>query len=80
MGGSGAGEDGADVGGMQVAPAEAVDRAAELAAAAVERGGHLGVERRRPAGRVGAVEDDDGLDRRAAPARQRPRRGTDGTR
>ena len=53
---------GADVRGVQVAPAEAVDGAAELAAAAVERGRDLGVERRRAAGRVGAVEDDDGVD------------------
>ena len=47
---------------MQVAAAEAVDGAAELAAAAVERGRHLGVERRCGAGRVGAVEDDDRVD------------------
>jgi hypothetical protein len=54
-----AGEDGADLLGVQVAPAEAVDVAFELAAAAVERGGDLGVERGEAAGRIGAVEDDD---------------------
>ena len=58
----GAGEEGANVGGVQVAPAEAVNGAAELAPAAVERGRHLGLERRRGAGRVGAVEDDDEVD------------------
>jgi len=62
MSGGGAGEDGADVGGMQVAPAEAVDGTAEPAAAAVERGRHLGAERRRAAGRVRPVEHDDGGD------------------
>ena len=47
---------------MQIAAAEPVDGAAELAAAAVERGGDLRVERRRPARRVGPVEHDDRVD------------------
>ena len=66
MGGSRAGEDGANVGWMEVAPAQAVDGTVELAAAAVERGRHLRMERWRPARRVGAVEHDDGVDAREA--------------
>jgi hypothetical protein len=73
-----AGENPADVLGMQVAPAEPVHMAAKLDPTVEECGRHLGVQRRGSAGRIGAVEDDHRAhlaeERRHPLGRERPER------